>query len=295
MVGLESRREDAEWTIWLTKELAPAAKPSDLPEKPAESAPANKSPTLKTQTAPISAKAERSSAPPQSNGRQINTHPSGQDAKAPLTEQTSATNATAEAAASAELTEQRKIFDTTDATLKRARAMLLETKQISLTIVARMRDLFTRSLFLRTDGFFSPSLWRAALSDAPWVYDQTRYFWQDERANFISRLGDRQAEFLTVLACIFLATPPAFFLARRILRRKESNLQPTRARRAAAAGWSALIIAATPVATALAIGYALSAYTLLDANGALLFERLFEGVARIAFRSEEHTSELQSH
>ena len=290
---IDPLRGDLEKTIdWLTprlaavdarlKELAPAAKPSDLPEKQAE--PANKSPTAKTETSPNSAKAERQSAPPPtSNGRQINTHPSNPDVKASPAPPSGAINATAEAAASAELTEQRKIFDATDATLKRARAMLLETKQISLTIVARMRDLFTRSLFLRTDGFFSPSLWRAALSDAPWVYDQTRYFWQDERANFTSRLGDHQTEFLTILACILLATPPAFFLARRILKRKESNLQPTKARRAAAAGWSALIIAATPVATALAIGYALGAYNLLDANGALLFERLFEGVARIAF------------
>lgn len=290
---IDPLRGDLEKTIdWLTprlaavdarlKELAPAAKPSDLPEKPAE--PANKAPSAKTETSPNSAKAERPSAPPPtSNGRQINTHPSNQDVKASPAPPSGAINATAEAAASAELTEQRKIFDATDATLKRARAMLLETKQISLTIVARMRDLFTRSLFLRTDGFFSPSLWRAALSDAPWVYDQTRYFWQDERANFTSRLGDHQTEFLTILACILLATPPAFFLARRILKRKESNLQPTKARRAAAAGWSALIIAATPVATALAIGYALSAYNLLDANGALLFERLFEGIARIAF------------
>ena len=290
---IDPLRGDLEKTIdWLTprlaavearlKELAPAAKPSDLPEKQAE--PANKSPTAKTETSPNSAKAERPSAPPPtSNGRQIITHPSNQDVKASPAPPSGAINATAEAAASAELTEQRKIFDATDATLKRARAMLLETKQISLTIVARMRDLFTRSLFLRTDGFFSPSLWRAALSDAPWVYDQTRYFWQDERANFTSRLGDHQTEFLTILACILLATPPAFFLARRILKRKESNLQPTKARRAAAAGWSALIIAATPVASALAIGYALSAYNLLDANGALLFERLFEGIARIAF------------
>ena len=280
---IDPLRGDLEKTIdWLTprlaavdarlKELAPAAKPSDLPEKQIEAV--NK---------PQAAKPDRSNAPALPNGRQSNTPLPSQKAKAPTAPQGETTNATAEAAASAELTEQRKIFDRTDATLKRARAMLLETKQISITIVARMRDLFTRSLFLRTDGFFSPSLWRAALSDAPWVYDQTRYFWQDERANFVARLGDHQTEFLTLLACILLASPPAFFLARRILRRKDSNLQPTMGQRAAAAGWSALITAATPVATALAIGYALSAYNLLDANGAYLWERLFEGIARIAF------------
>jgi small-conductance mechanosensitive channel len=280
---IDPLRGDLEKTIdWLTprlaavdarlKELAPAAKPSELPEKQTEAV--NK---------PQAAKPDRSNAPASPNGRQSNTPLPSQKAKAPTAPQDEATNATAEAAASAELTEQRKIFDRTDATLKRARAMLLETKQISITIVARMRDLFTRSLFLRTDGFFSPSLWRAALSDAPWVYDQTRYFWQDERANFVARLGDHQTEFLTLLASILLASPPAFFLARRILRRKDSNLQPTKGQRAAAAGWSALITAATPVATALAIGYALSAYNLLDANGAYLWERLFEGVARIAF------------
>ena len=280
---IDPLRGDLEKTIdWLTprlaavdarlKELAPAAKPSDLPEKQIEAV--NK---------PQAAKPDRSNAPALPNGRQSNTPLPSQKAKAPTAPQGETTNATAEAAASAELTEQRKIFDRTDATLKRARAMLLETKQISITIVARMRDLFTRSLFLRTDGFFSPSLWRVALSDAPWVYDQTRYFWQDERANFVARLGDHQTEFLTLLACILLASPPAFFLARRILRRKDSNLQPTMGQRAAAAGWSALITAATPVATALAIGYALSAYNLLDANGAYLWERLFEGVARIAF------------
>ena len=264
------------------KELVPVAKPADLQNKPPEPPPESSQKTQAVKPAPAPAlaptgKNDRSFLSPGAQNRAtLQPHANAAPDVAPALP-------SAEALVSADLIEQRKIFDATDATLKRARVMLLETKQISVTIVARMRDLFTKSLFLRTDGFFSPNLWRAALADAPWVYDQALAFMQDQRANFMSRLQGKNVEFLSSVASILLAIPPALLLSRRILRRKDSNGVPSKTRRAAVAGWTALVAAATPVAAALALGYALKYFDLLDPAVEPIWETLFDSVARIAF------------
>jgi len=189
----------------------------------------------------------------------------------------------AEAAASAELVEQRKVFDAIDATLKRARAMLLETRQLTVSIVARQRDLFARTLFLRTSGLFSVDLWRAAVADAPGVYAAASTFLSDRAANFAARLESRRVEFLLAVVVILLALAPAVILSRRVLARDHGGKKPTPIRRAAAAGWTALVASAVPIAAAAALGAALEGFDLLDSSLEPLWRRVFEAVARVAF------------
>lgn len=111
------------------KELAPAAnkpaEPAPAPAQPQPPAPQAQQkpaplppvrPTTSTKPETAKADAAKSQPPP---------------APAPAPEAGSA-----EASASAELVEQRKTFDGIDATLKRARAMLLETRQLSVAIRA---------------------------------------------------------------------------------------------------------------------------------------------------------------
>lgn len=189
----------------------------------------------------------------------------------------------AEASASAELVEQRKSFDAIDATLKRARAMLLETRQLGVSIVARQRALFARTLFLRTDGFFSPDLWRAALADAPGVYQASVTYLIDRAEVFTTRMQSRRTEFLLALFGILLALPPALMLSRRVLTRNHDGATPTPMRRAAAAGWTALAAVAVPVAGALALGAVLQGFDLLDAALEPVWRSFVEGVGRVAF------------
>ena len=89
------------------------------------------------------------------------------------------------AVVNAEWTEQRKLYDDIDATLKRARSLQIEARQTLVAIIARQRSLFAKTLFLRSRPLFSPSLWRDALADAPRVAPTRRSF--SRSAPLISR------------------------------------------------------------------------------------------------------------
>ncbi len=256
------------------KELAPAAaKPQEPPkeapkaiEKPAESKPPGK-PAVKNGAA----------KPPPARGPPVpalEATPNGPESA----------DAAARVSANAELEEQRRLYDAVDATLKRARAMLLETRQVAVTIVARQRGLFAKNLFLRTNGLFSPSLWRAALDGAPAVISDSASFLSDRAANVVDRLNSgRRAQVFAVIFLIAAGIALALFMARRVARRSEDESAPTPLRKAAAAGWTALVIAAAPVAAVGALSLAFDAYDLIDAALEPIWRRFVEGVARIAF------------
>ncbi len=160
--------------------------------------------------------------------------------------------------------------------------MLLESRQLSLSIVARQRDLFARTLFLRTSGLFSVNLWRAALADAPPAYGAAVAFLSDRAVNFTARLDGRRAEFIGLVLAIMGAFPLALALSRRVLPRNHSGKAPTPMRRAAAAGWTALVVAAAPIVASAAFGAALEGFELLDASLEPVWRRVFEAIARVA-------------
>ena len=191
---------------------------------------------------------------------------------------------TAAAAVKAEIEEQRKRHDEIDATIKRARGLLVETRQLSVAIVARQRALFARTIFLRSSGLFSPGLWRAARREAPAVVDASSTFLTDRASNFIARAsGPRRGEFLGIIALILLSVPPALYLARRVLRRSDDKKPGSATRRAAAAGWTALVTAAVPVAAVAALGLTFESFDLLDAMLEPLWRSVVEAVARVSF------------
>lgn len=198
---------------------------------------------------------------------------------APAPEQSTAS---AEASVNAELDEQRKLHDATDATLKRARSLLLETRQLTVAIVARQRALFAKTVFLRTKSLFSLDLWRDAATDAPGVFGAAETFLRDRSANLVARTEGHRLPLIAFVLAILLALPPAILLARRVLRRNHDGVNVTPMRRAAAAGWTALVAAAAPIAAAAALGSVLDAYDLLDSTMEPLAERLFVGIARVA-------------
>lgn len=255
------------------KELAPAAakpqeppkEPPKAPEKPAEAKPPGKA-AVKNGAEKPPARGPPAAAPE------------------PTPSQPESPDAGARVSADAELEEQRRLYDASDATLKRARAILLEARQLSVTIVARQRGLFAKNLFLRTSGLFSPSLWRGALDGAPAVISDTASFLSGRAANVVDRVNSgRRVQFFGVVFLIVMGFGLTLFLSRRVARRSEDEPAPTPLRKAAGAGWTAIVVAAAPVAAIGALSLAFDAFDLIDAAFEPVWRRFVEGVARVAF------------
>lgn len=261
------------------KELAPAAaKAQEAPkalEKPQEPKPSPK-PSANPPAKNAVAKNAVAKPPPATGPPEAAPEAAPGEAESP--------DAAARASANAELEEQRRLFDAIDATLKRARAMQLEARQVIVTIVARQRGLFAKNLFLRTAGLFSPELWRAAFEEAPTVASASANFLTGRAANFADRVNSGQrTQFFAALFLIAAGVALALFMARRITRRVDGSATPTPLRKAAVAGWSALVVAAAPVAAVGALSLAFDAFDLVDATLEPIWRRFVEGVARVAF------------
>lgn len=239
-------------------------------------APQDKAPAQTPQAAPAKVPAAKSAAStagaPAKGGA-----PSGAPPPASATDADSAA-----AKVNAEWAEQRKLFDAADGALKLARSYLLETQQTTGAIVARQRALFAKTLFLRTNGLFSPALWREALAEAPVAASATIVFLEDRAAIFASRLANGQrGEFISVALLILMSIAPAAYIARRALARVGAETPPSPLQKAACAARTALA-AALPIAVVGALGLALDGFDLVDATLAPVLWRIFEGVARAA-------------
>ena len=131
--------------------------------------------------------------------------------------------------ASAEAAEQRQLYDEIDATLKRARALLIEARQTLVTIIARQRALFAKTLFLRSRGLFSPALWKEGLAEAPRAAGAAATFFEERAAITASRVKSVNGlELSGVFAMLALGVPLLLFLARRVLARPPDAPRPRR-------------------------------------------------------------------
>jgi small-conductance mechanosensitive channel len=199
----------------------------------------------------------------------------------PAQDQPSVDANSAAASVQAELAEQRKLYDDIDSTLKRARALLLESQQTTSLIGGRQRALFTQTLFLRTNSLFSPALWHAAAREFPGVASSARTFIADRFANVEARLsGSRYAEFVGIVFLILVAILPALWLARRVLARNARNEAKEDAK-ALGAAWTALAIAAIPLAALGAFALAVDSFDLVDATLQPLADAIFSALVRI--------------
>ncbi len=189
----------------------------------------------------------------------------------------------ATAVVNAEWTDQRKLYDDIDATLKRARSLQIEARQTLVAIIARQRALFAKTLFLRSRPLFSPSLWKDALADAPRVAADAAVFFEERAANFASRAnGARKAELLGVVVLILLSIPLLTAFARRVATRAQGVAAPAKLKKAVGAAWAALATSAAPLAAMMALASALEGFDVADAALEPILTRLFEGVGRAA-------------
>ena len=187
------------------------------------------------------------------------------------------------AVVNAEWTEQRKLYDDIDATLKRARSLQIEARQTLVAIIARQRAAFAKTLFLRSRPLFSPTLWRDALGDAPRVAADAAVFFEERAANFASRVnGAHKAELLGVVVLILLSIPLSVTFARRMAARAREVAAPAKLKQAFAVAWVALTTSAVPLVAVMALTSAIEAFDIADAALEPILTRFFEGVGRVA-------------
>jgi len=245
---------------------------------PAPAAPAAAQPAVKPALAPIPGKAApaKTDAKVSSAATQGATPPSVKPADPNVASSVTAV-------VNAEWTEQRKLYDDIDATLKRARSLQIEARQTLVAIIARQRALFAKTLFLRSRPLFSPGLWKDAAADAPRVAAAAAVFFEERAANFASRVsGAHKAELLGVVVLILLSSSLSVTFARRMAARAREVTAPAKLKQAFAVAWVALTTSAVPLVAVMALTSAIEAFDIADAALEPILTRFFEGVGRIA-------------
>ena len=170
-------------------------------------------------------------------------------------------------AAAAELATEKEKHDALDARLRAARALLYRVDDNATRISARRRALFARQTFARSASVFNPELWRKA----------SREMSGDVAAvgaivgAWASDLGGRvtAAQALIAAGAVLALALIAVLLqgiGRRFLDHNPAAEPPTRLRRALAAAWTLLVLAALPLIALMALTAALDLSSLSDSR-----------------------------
>jgi len=184
-----------------------------------------------------------------------------------LTELTPKTGEAAPATdvAAKELESEKKRHDTLDANLRAARAMLLESDDLATRISAARRQLFARQTFARSSSVLDPALWAAVWREAPIDAVVVRNL----LGNWFGAVGERlttgvKIAIAAIAVLLALAAARVSWLARRVIHRDAAATAPSRLKRALAAAWIFLILAALPLIGLGLLASALDASDLAD-------------------------------
>ena len=168
-------------------------------------------------------------------------------------------------AATAELETEKQKHDALDANLRAARAMLLEADDISTRIGARRRDLFARETFARSSSVFNPQLRLSVSREIPSDVQAVAGTVGDWLSGVRSRLTTPQGLGLAgAVLLLALVAFPIHWIARRVIYRDPAAESPSRLKRALAAGWTMLVLAALPLLGLWVLALALDAFDLSD-------------------------------
>ncbi len=171
-------------------------------------------------------------------------------------------------AATAELDVEQKKHDALDANLRAARALLFRVDDNATRIGARRRDLFARETFAQSFSLFSPQLWGAVWREIPYDVREIASIASESAESLAGRLTKARAFGLAgVLALIALVAFPVHWIARRVIYRDPAAGSPSRLRRALAAGWTLLVLAALPLLGLWALRLALDQFGVTEERG----------------------------
>ncbi len=167
--------------------------------------------------------------------------------------------------ASAELAAERQKHDALDADVRSARAMLLQIDDDNARIGAARRDLFARETFARSSSLVSPLLWAGVAREAPGDVGAVGALLGDWLHGLAARITGAQAfGLLAVILAIAALWAPLQWIARRVIARDPDARAPGRLRRALAAAWTILVLAALPLLALAALAYALDVFDISD-------------------------------
>ena len=193
------------------------------------------------------------------------------------------TSAETARAAAAEFAELQKAFNDYDGLYKRARLLSVQSEQVIASISNRRRALFRQALFQHAASVLSPNLWIHAISDLPRDAQALGVLASDWASAVTGRLrGGTLLSFLAAVAAIGFLFALARWLARRVLDRAPTMRAPTALQKAGAALWTTIIVAAIPIATALALIELARLYGLFSPGLEPLVSAIFDAVRRIA-------------
>ena len=191
--------------------------------------------------------------------------------------------AAAAAAAAAERADVQRAFDEWDGLTKRARLLDVQADQAIAEIANRRRALFRQALFQRAASVLSPRLWYNAALDLPRSAQALATLTGDWASGAAAKLrGSALAGFIAALAGVGLLWAFARVAARRVLERAPAMREPTPLRKAGAALWVSLVVAAAPIAAALALIEIARFYEAFTPRLDPLVAALFDAVRRIA-------------
>ncbi len=167
--------------------------------------------------------------------------------------------------ASDELKTEQAKHDVLDADLRSARAMLLQSDDYGSRIAAARRNLFARETFARSTSVLSPLLWLALAREAPAAFAAIAGLLASWAHGLALRIQTTQAlEFAGLMLLLAVLAMPTRAIALRVIARDPAHEAPSRLRRAIAAAWTILVLAALPLAGLSIIAYALDAFDISD-------------------------------
>ena len=180
--------------------------------------------------------------------------------------------------AAKDLETEKQRHDRIDARLRAARAMLLEADDLSTRISAARRQAFAQRTFARSSSVLDPRLWAAVRQEVPvdaWVMGSLTGAWLDavrERLTLAGEIG-----LAAILLALILAPAPLGWIARRFVYRDRAA-EPSRLRRALAAGWTVALFAAPPLALLGVLAGALDSFNLSDPSMRGVINGAFEAL-----------------
>src|SRR6202020_1805892 len=166
--------------------------------------------------------------------------------------------------AAKDLENEKQRHDSLDATLRAARAMLLEANHTSTRISAARRQLFAERTFARSSSVLNPQLWAAVGRELP-VDGGVVHNLID---NWLGAIGERpllaKIGMAAIVIALALAAAPLGWIARRFVYRDLRETAPSRLRRALAAAWTFAIFAVLPLAGLGVLAGGLDSFDLSD-------------------------------
>ncbi|UDL96450.1 DUF3772 domain-containing protein [Lichenihabitans sp. PAMC28606] len=160
---------------------------------------------------------------------------------------------------------QEKLYNDLDATLKRAKVLIVQSTQLETTVSSLRRGLFTRSVLAQSYSLLDPRLWIPVVSELPSDARAIGFLAQDWYAGVAAKIEPWQlAVVIALLILIAAAYEPAQRIGRRVSARHTDTVGPSRLRKVSAALWVAFVTAVVPIMALMLIGALLIGFDLLN-------------------------------